>query len=136
MADNNSSPDRKVAKAPADPFFSESNIRYLEGIVRDMESGKAQFSEHELNEENECDTESGDARLEQEFNFCRAIQNPYPQIVREEIDQTQPLSSTQVAMLNLLKELLAVEEDRLQGRTGCTIDELAGYLDSMEKDRI
>ena len=32
----------------ADPFYSESNMKYLEGIVKDMETGKAHFSEHDL----------------------------------------------------------------------------------------
>ncbi|MBR4401558.1 MAG: type II toxin-antitoxin system RelB/DinJ family antitoxin [Synergistes sp.] len=32
----------------ADPFYSEANIRYLESILRDMETGKARFAEHEL----------------------------------------------------------------------------------------
>lgn len=32
----------------ADPFYSESNIRHLENIVRDIKSGKAHFTEHEL----------------------------------------------------------------------------------------
>ena len=31
----------------ADPFYSESNIRHLEGIVRDVKAGKAHFAEHE-----------------------------------------------------------------------------------------
>lgn len=31
-----------------DPFYSESNMRYLEGIMRDIKSGKAHFEEHEL----------------------------------------------------------------------------------------
>ena len=35
----------------ADPFYSESNIRYLEGIARDIREGKAHFEEHELIEE-------------------------------------------------------------------------------------
>lgn len=35
------------------------------------------------------------------------------------------------AMLKLREELLAVEEDRLAGRTGCDLDELEQYLDSM-----
>lgn len=30
------------------PFYSESNIRYLENIMRDVKEGKAHFSEHEL----------------------------------------------------------------------------------------
>ena len=34
-------------------------------------------------------------------------------------------------MLKLREELLAVEEDRLAGRTGCTVDELDAYLDSV-----
>lgn len=34
-------------------------------------------------------------------------------------------------MLKLREELLAVEEDRSQGRNGCTIDELDDYLDDI-----
>ena len=34
-------------------------------------------------------------------------------------------------MLNLREELLAVEEDRLAGRTGCSLDELESYLDNI-----
>lgn len=37
----------------ADPFYSESNIRYLESIARDIKDGKAHFAEHDLIEENE-----------------------------------------------------------------------------------
>ena len=32
----------------ADPFYSESNIRYLENIMRDIKDGKAHFTEHDL----------------------------------------------------------------------------------------
>lgn len=32
----------------ADPFYSESNMQYLEGIMQDIKSGKAHFAEHEL----------------------------------------------------------------------------------------
>ena len=32
----------------ADPFYSESNIRYLEKIAADIKNGKATFSEHAL----------------------------------------------------------------------------------------
>ena len=32
-------------------------------------------------------------------------------------------------MLKLREELLAVEEDRIAGRNGCTLDELDEYLD-------
>lgn len=34
-------------------------------------------------------------------------------------------------MLKLREELLAVEEDRLAGRMGCTLDELEVYLDDV-----
>lgn len=32
----------------ADPFYSESNIRYLEKIMQDIKDGNAHFEEHEL----------------------------------------------------------------------------------------
>ena len=32
----------------ADPFYSETNIKYLEKIMEDINKGKAKFSEHEL----------------------------------------------------------------------------------------
>ena len=35
----------------ADPFYSESNIRYLEGIMEDYKAGRLHFAEHELIEE-------------------------------------------------------------------------------------
>ena len=35
----------------SDPFYSDSNIRYLENIVRDIKDGKAHFAEHDLIEE-------------------------------------------------------------------------------------
>jgi len=35
-------------KFPFDPFYCRSNMRYLEGIVRDIEEGRAHFAEHEL----------------------------------------------------------------------------------------
>lgn len=31
-----------------DPFYSESNIRYLEGMMDDIKSGKAKFLQHDL----------------------------------------------------------------------------------------
>lgn len=34
-------------------------------------------------------------------------------------------------MLKLREELLVVEEDRLQGRDGCSLDELDAYLDDV-----
>lgn len=35
----------------ADPFYSESNIKYLERIMEDIQAGRAHFAEHELLEE-------------------------------------------------------------------------------------
>lgn len=32
----------------ADPFYSESNIHYLEKLKKDIDEGKAHFKEHEL----------------------------------------------------------------------------------------
>nr|CRY94054.1 hypothetical protein [uncultured prokaryote] len=32
----------------AEPFYSDSNMRYLENIMRDVKEGKAKFAEHEL----------------------------------------------------------------------------------------
>lgn len=37
----------------ADPFYSENNIKYLEKIVADINSGKAKLEEHELIEEDD-----------------------------------------------------------------------------------
>lgn len=37
----------------ADPFYSESNIKYLEEIMDDVKSGKAHFAEHDLIEVDE-----------------------------------------------------------------------------------
>ncbi len=36
-----------------DPFFSETNTRYLERIAQDVAQGRAYFAEHELVEEEE-----------------------------------------------------------------------------------
>ncbi|CUX13180.1 type II toxin-antitoxin system RelB/DinJ family antitoxin [Clostridium sp. C105KSO13] len=35
----------------ADPFYSESNIKYLEKIASDIDSGKATLTEHKLIED-------------------------------------------------------------------------------------
>lgn len=32
----------------ADPFYSESNIQYLESIMRDIKNGNAHFEKHNL----------------------------------------------------------------------------------------
>lgn len=39
----------------ADPFYSESNIWYLKGIMQEVKEGKAHFAEHGLIEEDEND---------------------------------------------------------------------------------
>ena len=41
----------RFCKVSVDPFYSDSNIRYLENIVRDIKDGKAHFAEHDLIEE-------------------------------------------------------------------------------------
>ncbi len=33
----------------ADPFYSDSNISYLEHVMQDVKDGKANFAEHEEN---------------------------------------------------------------------------------------
>ena len=38
-----------------DPFYSDSNIKYLEQIDKDVREGKAHFSEHDLIENNKCE---------------------------------------------------------------------------------
>lgn len=35
----------------ADPFYSESNMFYLESIMQDVHEGKARFAEHKLIED-------------------------------------------------------------------------------------
>ena len=35
----------------ADPFYSESNMKYLEKVITDIESGRAKLVEHELIED-------------------------------------------------------------------------------------
>lgn len=35
----------------ADPFYSESNIKYLEKVISDIETGKAKLAEHNLIED-------------------------------------------------------------------------------------
>lgn len=34
-------------------------------------------------------------------------------------------------MIQLREELLSIEEDRIAGRSGCSLDELDGYLDEV-----
>lgn len=35
-------------KITADPFYSKSNMKYLEEVIKDIEEGKASIKEHEL----------------------------------------------------------------------------------------
>lgn len=35
----------------ADPFYSDSNIRYLNSVISDIESGKSKLQEHDLIED-------------------------------------------------------------------------------------
>ena len=35
----------------ADPFYFESNIRYLNSVISDIESGKSKLQEHDLTED-------------------------------------------------------------------------------------
>ena len=32
----------------AEPFYSSSNLHYLEGLMQDVKAGKAHFAEHDL----------------------------------------------------------------------------------------
>ena len=38
----------EISAERSDPFSSESNIRYLEALKRDIEAGNAHFAKHEL----------------------------------------------------------------------------------------
>ncbi len=35
----------------ADPFYSESNMKYLERVISDIEAGKSKLAEHDLIED-------------------------------------------------------------------------------------
>lgn len=41
----------KEFNADPDPFYSESNIRYLEKMAEDYKAGRLKFAEHELIED-------------------------------------------------------------------------------------
>lgn len=44
--------ERKIPfEISADPFYSESNMDYLRGVISDIESGKSVLAEHELIED-------------------------------------------------------------------------------------
>lgn len=40
--------NRLPFEVSVDPFYSESNMRYLAGVMKDIEEGTAHFAEHEL----------------------------------------------------------------------------------------
>ena len=43
--------DKNTKKEVEELFYSESNIKYLEKVIADIESGKAKLVEHDLIEE-------------------------------------------------------------------------------------
>lgn len=43
--------DKNTEKKVEELFYSESNMKYLEKIITDIESGKAKLVEHDLIEE-------------------------------------------------------------------------------------
>ena len=43
--------DEKIKKEVDELFYSESNMKYLEKIITDIESGKSKLIEHDLIEE-------------------------------------------------------------------------------------
>lgn len=47
-ADEKKNMEQACSEFSTDPFYSDSNIRYLESIVCDIKDGKAHFAEHEL----------------------------------------------------------------------------------------
>ena len=47
----NSNIDKNTEKEAEEIFYSESNMKYLEKIITDIESGKAKLVEHDLIEE-------------------------------------------------------------------------------------
>lgn len=65
-------------------------------------------------------------------NLCRATEEPVFLTKNGEGDLVVMDIETfkrREKMIKLREELLSVEEDRLAGRTGCTIDTLDDYLD-------
>lgn len=47
----NSNIDKNTEKEAEELFYSESNMKYLEKIITDIESGKVKLVEHDLIEE-------------------------------------------------------------------------------------
>lgn len=43
--------DKNIEKEVEESFYSESNMKYLEKVITDIESGKAKLVEHDLIEE-------------------------------------------------------------------------------------
>jgi addiction module antitoxin, relB/dinJ family len=47
----NSNIDKNTEKKVEELFYSESNMKYLEKVITDIESGKSKLVEHDLIEE-------------------------------------------------------------------------------------
>jgi addiction module antitoxin, relB/dinJ family len=47
----NSNIDKNTEKEVEELFYSESNMKYLEKVIADIESGKSKLVEHDLIEE-------------------------------------------------------------------------------------
>ena len=57
------------------------------------------------------------------------LQNPY--FLQKMVVMDIETFNRREKMLKLREELLAVEEDRMAGRSGCTVDELDAYLEDV-----
>lgn len=51
--------------------------------------------------------------------------------IRQNYNEIADLCRETAENIKLREELLSVEEDRLAGRMGCTLNELDGYLDNV-----
>ena len=78
------------------------------------------------------------ASIRQNYNeiaeLCRKTQNPVYLTKNGEGDLVvMDIESftRREKMLQLRETLLAVEEDRIMGRTGCSVDELDSYLENI-----
>ena len=74
------------------------------------------------------------AAIRQNYNeiadMCRKTAEPIFLTKNGEGDLVETYNRRE-KMLKLREELLAVEEDRMAGRVGCTLDELDAYLDDV-----
>ncbi len=72
-------------------------------------------------------------------NICKTTGEPVFLTKNGEIDlviMDLETFNRKTKIIKLKEELLSVEEDRLTGRTGCTIDELDSYLDDIISDKL